>query len=127
MRLTDEQARALGIGHLIPAPPKRPADAMNKTERLYAAHLRYRVEVGEVLRFDFEPFKLRLADRTWYTPDFRVILADGSTQCHEIKGFWRDDARVKIKVAAELHPYVFVAVQRRDGRWHFETFEAKQR
>lgn len=99
---------------------------MNKTEAAYAQHLERRRLVDEIDRWDFEPEKLRLADRTFYSPDFRVVLADGSVEFHEVKGFWEDDARVKIKVAAELHPYRFVAVRvkpKRDGGgWAEEEF-----
>ena len=48
-----------------------PAGRMNKTEAAYAELLAARAHVGEILEFKFESLKLRLADRTWYTPDFR--------------------------------------------------------
>jgi hypothetical protein len=102
-------------------------DAMNKTERRYANHLEVRRLAGEVARWDFEPVKLRLAVLTFYTPDFRVILADGIEEYHEVKGHWEDDARVKIKVAAEQHPYPFVAVRWVRKQWEYERFEGKQR
>ena len=99
---------------------------MNKTETAYAMHLERRRLCGEIDRFDFEAEKLRLADRTFYTPDFRVVLSDGSVEFHEVKGFWEDDARVKIKVAAECHPYRFVAVRvvakKNGGGWAQEEF-----
>ena len=34
-------------------------------------------------------------------------------ELHEVKGHWQDDARVKIKVAAEQYPFRFVAVKAR--------------
>ena len=70
------------------------AGAMNKTEQAYERHLKARREAGEVLWFRFEGIKLRLADNTFYTPDFAVMAADGQLECHEVKGFWTDDARV---------------------------------
>lgn len=86
---------------------------MNKLEAAYAQHLDVRRHLGEVARFDYEAVKLKLAPSTFYTPDFRVILADGSEEYHEVKGFWEDDARVKIKTAAGLHDcYVFRSVTR---------------
>lgn len=94
---------------------------MNKTEAAYAAILEARRLAGEIHRWDFEPVKLRLADRTYYTPDFRVILANMEVEYHEVKGFWRDDARVKLKVAAEQHPYRFVAVRLVHGQWQTEA------
>ena len=35
--------------------------------------------------------------QTYYNPDYLVIYP-GHFEIHEVKGFWRDDARVKIKV-----------------------------
>ena len=51
-----------------------------------------------------------------------VVTADGLLQYHEVKGFWRDDARVKIKVAARLfRDRKFIAVQWKAKRWVFEV------
>jgi hypothetical protein len=96
--------------------------SMNKTEAAYSQHLEALKQAGMIARWDFEPEKLRLADRTFFTPDFRVILADGTIQFHEVKGHWEDDARVKIKVAAEMHPYEFLAVQKKGAAWKQESF-----
>jgi hypothetical protein len=100
---------------------------MNKTEAAYAQLLEARRALGEIRDFKFESVKLRLADRTWYTPDFWLDMADGSIEVHEVKGRWQDDARVKIKVAAEAHPrYRFIAIQRagRHG-WRFEELTSR--
>jgi hypothetical protein len=40
-----------------------------------------------------------LAKDTFYTSDFMVMLADGRLEAHEVKGFWQEDARAKIKIA----------------------------
>lgn len=101
--------------------PKYPG--MNKLEAKYALYLDEQMAFGFVARWNFEAVKLRLADGAWYTPDFRVILPDGTEEYHETKGFWREAARVRIKVAAELHPYRFIAVQWKDNAWHREVFE----
>lgn len=99
---------------------------MNKTEQAYADHLQHLLDAGTITEFSFEPEKLRLAKKTFYTPDFRVQLPNGEIEFHEVKGFWEDDARVKIKVAAENHPYRFVAVQKKakkdGGGWKYEFF-----
>ena len=97
--------------------------AMNKTEAAYGDYLELRRRAGEVAWFKFEGLKLRLADSTFYTPDYAVMLIDGAIECHEVKGHWQDDARAKIKIAAELYPFRFVAVQRDGGRWKFEDFD----
>ena len=39
-----------------------------------------------------------------------MLPRSGVLELHECKGFWRDDARVKIKVAASLYPFKFIAV-----------------
>ena len=91
---------------------------MNKTEAAYAAHLQLRQQAGEIAWFAFEAVKLRLADKTFYTPDFAVMLADGTIEQHEVKGFMYDDAAVKIKVAASLYPFVFRLIRMpRKGQW----------
>ena len=97
---------------------------MNGMEAAYALTLKKREQLGEIAAWEYEPEKLRLADKTYYTPDFRVVMADGFVQFHEVKGHWEDDARVKFKLAAELHPYVFVAVTKGKHGWEFEVLNA---
>lgn len=96
---------------------------MNKTEAAYAQLLQTRKVAGEVLWYTFEGVKFRLADNTFYTPDFAVMLADQSIEVHEVKGFWTDDARVKIKVAAEMYPVRFIAVRLVKKEWLMEAFD----
>lgn len=96
--------------------PKR--GKMNKTEAAYAQHLHALQLGGKVKGWKFESLTLRLADATRYTPDFMVEMFVGPLELHEVKGFWRDDARVKFKVAAELFPmFRFVAVKRKNRQW----------
>jgi hypothetical protein len=99
------------------------AGAMNKTEAAYAKMLEARKQAGEVAWYAFEALKFRLADNTFYTPDFAVMLASGQLEAHEVKGFWADDARVKIKCAAEKFPIQFFAVKKASGgAWSVEAF-----
>lgn len=97
---------------------------MNATEKRYAEHLGILRDAGRIADFAFESVKLRLGPdwKTSYTPDFLVVRVDGGIELHEVKGHWEDDARVKIKVAAALHPFVFVAVQLEKGAWKLERF-----
>lgn len=100
------------------------AGAMNKTEAAYAALLEARRQAGEIVWWAFEPFKIRLADRTFYDVDFGVMLADGSLQVHEVKGgFATDDALVKIKVAAEHFPAAFFLCRKAKASAPFEIRE----
>lgn len=98
---------------------------MNKTEASYASHLEA-LKGSEIAWYKFEGVKLRLADNTFYTPDFAVMRNDGQIELHEVKGFWQDDARVKIKVAADMYPFKFIAVKvkpKKDGGgWSVEEF-----
>ncbi|MFZ6696811.1 DUF1064 domain-containing protein [Stenotrophomonas acidaminiphila] len=99
---------------------------MNQTEAAYAERLRALQHAGEILWHRFEGIKLRLADNTFYTPDFAVLAADGVMELHEVKGFWQDDARAKIKIAADQYPFRFIAVRVRPkkdgGGWAVEEF-----
>ena len=102
---------------------RRVAGKMNRTEELYSNVLQTRKLAGEIHHWQFEAMALRLADRTTYTPDFFVILSNGEIEFHETKGFWIQTGRIKIKVAAELHPWFrFVGVQYQKKTWTFEEF-----
>jgi len=101
---------------------KHESGKMNKTEAAYAERLTIKKLEGEIVDYGFEKFKIRLADKTFYTPDFVVYTHDGM-EFHEVKGHWEDDARVKIKVAAEQNPlHRFVAVKRVKFGWDLEEF-----
>jgi hypothetical protein len=60
---------------------------------------------GDIADWKFESVKLRLADGCYYIPDFMVIetLSPLKIKFVEIKGFLRDDARVKFLTAKEIH------------------------
>lgn len=99
---------------------------MNKTEAAYAATLDDYKAAGLIQWWRFEGLKLRLADNTFYTPDFGVMASDGVIELHEVKGFWMDDAKVKIKVAADTYPFRFIAIRAKSkkegGGWAQEEF-----
>lgn len=99
---------------------------MNKTESAYCQHLEQRKRAGEIAWYRFEGIKLRLADNTFYTPDFAVMLATGEMELHEVKGFWTDDAGVKTKVAADQYPFRIIGVtvkpKKAGGGWNIEEF-----
>lgn len=97
----------------------------NKTEQAFWNLQLNRKRAGEILDCQWEPLNLRLADSTWYRPDCLVLESDGTLTVYEVKGFWRDDARVKIKTAARMFYYLaFVAVQRKKGEWKYEEIPA---
>ncbi len=92
---------------------------MNRAEEKYAMELELRKRAGDIIWWGFEAVKLRLADKTFYTPDFCVMREGFVVEFHEVKGHWEDDARVKIKVAAEMFPFRFIAT---DGKGYHEEF-----
>jgi len=109
------------IEHIKPL-PRHVNRRMNMTEAAYADRLEILKLAGDIVDYRFEAVKLRLAEKTFYTPDFLVTTLD-EIQFHEVKGFWRDDARVKIKVAAAQYPeFAFCAVTRKRDTWQFEQF-----
>lgn len=93
------------------------AGKMNETEKAYAERLEWLKHAGEVLWWRFGVINLKIAEDCFYRTDFAVLLSSGNIEIHETKGHWTDDALVKIKVAAELFPFRFVAMQYRKGEW----------
>ena len=113
-KLTPRQ-RTLALGRLK-------EDEMNKTEAAYNDYLELRYKAGEVVWYGFEKIKIKLAPRTFYTSDFSVLLSNGQFELHEVKGHWEEDARIKIKVAAEQFPFRFIGVKKDGDNWVFEDF-----
>lgn len=118
--------------------PKRlniEGEELNKTERTFLEFLQAQAALKGAWILTM-PFKLVLAHKCTYTPDFVTVeqglmatpskLGAGLSQpvqltAWEVKGFWRDDARVKIKVAARMYPWIrFIAVQKARGGWKEE-------
>lgn len=97
----------------------RPAPGtMNKMEARYAAFLELQRRNNLLAAWWYESMKFRLADRTWYTPDFMVQRNDGLMEIHETKGFMEEDANVKIKVQSELY-WLFPVFLVREVRGNF--------
>ena len=105
---------------------------MNKMEAKYNRRLEAMKASGGIAWHMFEPFKLQLHDAkgTTYTPDFAVMLPCGSMEIHEVKGYWEDDARVKIKVAAScFFMFDFIAItqdkKKGGGGWKLEKINPR--
>lgn len=94
---------------------RRPGE-MNGLEKRYELHLAQLKASGTILEYLFEALKLRLADKTYYSPDFLVINKDHEIEFHEVKATskgkprYEDDAIVKLKVVAEHFPFRFKMV-----------------
>lgn len=99
--------------------PSEAVEQLNKTEAEFLVKLR----ADKWPWIGVQAMKLRLAsNKCTYTPDF-ITVDDGVIVAWEVKGFWRDDARVKIKVAAKEYPFIrFVAVTKTKSGWKEEDF-----
>jgi hypothetical protein len=119
--------------HLEVEPPKpkraKAADGMNKTELAFAQALGRNILVEPYHEWAREPVKVRLAGRTWYTPDFGVWFPYGPEPFTliEVKGFMRDDAAVKLKVAAAKYPAWRWLLVFRDGQHGWDIREVTSR
>lgn len=102
---------------------------MNKTEQAYSNMLQTLLAEGEIKWFKFEGLKFRLADNTFYTPDFIVMNKSDEIEVHEVKGsmaIFQDDAKVKVKVASSLYPFKFIVVipktKKNGGGWETKEY-----
>lgn len=93
-------------------------DRLNKLERAWLAEMRIRFNGMPI---GIQDITLKLAFDCRFTADFSIWTTNGLT-LFETKGFFRDDAKVKLQVAARMFPAItFILVQRIKGRWT-ETF-----
>ncbi len=99
---------------------------MNQTEKAYDAYLELLQRAGEIQWRRFEGITLKLADDTRYTPDFCVLASDNVLEMHEVKGFFREDSKIKIRVAATMYPFRFIVIKKQakkdGGGWTKEDF-----
>jgi len=99
---------------------------MNWLETAFAKHLDTQKAAGMVVAWHYECFRMRIAfgDKpAWIKVDFFVLYSDGSIRLFETKGFWREAARLRIKVAAGVYPWAkFIGVKRIKQEWIYEQF-----
>jgi hypothetical protein len=107
--------------------PRKPK-GMNRTEARFLGFLQALQREGVVAWVsDHEPMRLKLADGARYTPDFASIGRDGKLSFWEIKGFQREAAAVRIKVAAEKYPWAtFTTVKWERQKWSFYHVGVRQ-
>lgn len=116
---------------------RRAKGERNKTEAAYEAHLDLLFKAGEIDGYAFEGIKLKLADNTWYTPDFVVFNKEGYVEVHDTKGTsskkrangdkeavpWiEEDAKLKMKVVAQQWPFIVYAVFKTKEGWQKQQF-----
>lgn len=124
---TCKELLQIGISPTVEPNRRRHVDGrMNGLEKRFLVEIvEPMVLEGTVKYWHFEGIKLRLADKTWWTPDFWLILSDGKVVAAEVKGHWEDDARVKVKIAAEAFPWLHIQAWMRDQKtkqWKREDF-----
>jgi hypothetical protein len=98
---------------------------MNKTEAAYAQLLEAQQSAGAILGWRFHALRVRLADNTFYEPDFLVMTAARELQIHEVKGaFTTDKGQLKVKLCAEVLPWfrVMKCSKGKDGSWSIQEF-----
>lgn len=109
------------IRKLIKPLPRKRIGGLNGFEEAYQEKLEgMRLERG-IISYKFEALKFRLADNTFYTPDFMVVYPE-HIEFHEIKGMpATDDAIVKFKVVAEMYPqFRWLMIRGKKTRSYYE-------
>lgn len=89
-------------------------DKLNKTEKRYLAWLR---TCGDKW-IGIQNITLKIADDCRLTCDFAALDFHG-LRLIDVKGFQREDALIKIKVAARMFPWIrfLIAKEREDKTW----------
>lgn len=141
-RIRKQHAKPIEINRLppvVPAPKANPMAGfqalgriakgkMNDTEAAYAERLDWLKLTGEILDWKFHVMRIRLADRTYYTPDFLVMDKNREVQIHETKGGWTTEAgQMRIKLAGEALPWfrIFKCIKRDGDSWEIQEFTKK--
>lgn len=93
---------------------KTDEEKLNKTEKAYLAYLRS----CDCLSIRIQAITLKLAFDCRLTVDFTYIDTSGRGVFVDVKGFQREDALIKMKVAARMYPeYVFKIVKKEGPTW----------
>lgn len=101
------------------------AQGMNGLEADYARLLDFQQRAGEIKWWGFNRVRLLLADgkkKAWFRIDFIVVMPDGETIFFETKGFMREAAQLRLKIAAALFPWRIVLVKRIKGDWVYQEY-----
>ncbi len=105
--------------------PSQKSAFRSKLEEAYSRYLHGLLLAGDIRQYRYEPMRFNLAPNTTITPDFQVILADGTMEYREVKGWAREDAMAKLKICARLYPeWKFWLVKRKRGVWEHRELPA---
>lgn len=98
--------------------PSTDVDKLNKTERAYHQHL----VCMNYQWLGVQNITLKLANDCRLTCDFAYLDKDGQLVLIDVKGFQREDALIKIKVAARQFPWIRFAIVKRvkGGGWDYQ-------
>lgn len=111
VRAPQSQAARPTVSPEKPVIRQKTGPQMNKLEAEFYAYLKAERGGTAVLA---QSVTLKLGNGVRYTPDF-MVMADATNEhstpvteltAFETKGFMRDDAAVKLKVAASLYPQI---------------------
>lgn len=99
-------------------------DGLNKTERAFKEWLEIS-GFAYLEKIHVQAITLRIANGCRYTPDFIVQSVRAGLVAYEVKGFMRDDAAVKLKVAATAYQWIkFNLVTRgKGGTWNVQEVQ----
>lgn len=100
----------------------------SKAEALYAAELDAQLRAGEIIGWEYEPWSMKLTearvvgDKTRpgvrYTPDFVIVTPINRLRIVEVKGFQREAAIARFKMASDKWPWFeWIMVRRKGAGW----------
>lgn len=117
----EQPAESMGIAKPAEEVPSGPK-FKSKAEARYAEILEAQRRDGNIRGWRYEGITLRLADGVRYSPDFVVFMNGGRMRLVEVKGgYFRDDARIKLRVAVEMYPdFSWLLVWAKKGRFEPE-------
>ena len=109
--------RAGAVGERLRRPKYR-----SKWEEQYAERLERDRKNREIDWWAYECIRLKIGAEAWYTPDFitRVSFLEAPDifEFHEVKGYKREAAMVRLKAAALMYPFfTFFLVTKKGSRW----------
>lgn len=95
-----------------------PGIAKNDWESRYGSQLHLRMMASDIAMYAYQPIRLRLATAVWYTPDYIVRHIDNTIECVEVKGFMREAANLRLKIAVDRFPQFRFTIAKLDkGNW----------
>jgi len=96
-------------------------EKLNKTEKAYLAVLR---SLG-VKNLGIQSITLKIADDCRFTPDFNYVDESERTVLIDVKGWQREDAFIKIKVAARIFTQFKFQIVKKDKNIGWDVREIK--